>query len=275
MVGLTGAGKTTFLHEMKLGDVEEREPAPGLVLQTVRHKAFKTSVSLTVMDVGGDTTLEPVLFDHLGELPNGLVFVIDCSDIPRFQEARAEFDRMLACDAFGDAPLLVLVSRINTDATDSLSLPQLAADLGLHSITNRRWRIQPCTVTEKGIDKAVFSGLDWLAKVLRAQARVDSPKSTPSQSSPLPPQGGRPRAGTAYSNGTGSSSDTDSTVDPEEVGEECRKTRSEPSGRQEAKVSKLPSCGSIASSRRRSGSWSKQQGKAEVADAPHRGAACS
>jgi len=200
MVGLTGAGKTTILHEMKLGDVEEQEPAPGLVIQTVTHKAFKTAVSFTVMDVGGDKTLEPCLLNHLAEMPNGLVFVVDSSDIARLEEAKAEFDRMLAFDGLEDAPLLVLVSKM--DAPESMALSELAAKRGLHSLSSRRWRIQPCGVTDQGLS-GIFKGLDWLAKILRSQA--SSPPSLPPRKS-----GGRSRSGTDVS------SDTDSTTEPEE-----------------------------------------------------------
>mmetsp|Transcript_40728 Transcript_40728/g.103566 ORF Transcript_40728/g.103566 Transcript_40728/m.103566 type:complete len:240 (-) Transcript_40728:285-1004(-) len=203
MAGLTGAGKTTFLHEMRLGGVLDTELAPGLVVQKMTHRGFKTAISFTVMDVEGDMVVDPDFFGHFTELPNSLVFVIDSSDIARLEEAKAVFNRMLAFDALGEAPLLVLVSKMDTP--QSMSLSQIAAELGLHSIVGRRWRIQPCSVTDKGIDQSIFKGLDWLAKVLRSQAQNSAISSPPLASQC------RPRACTDAS----SPSSTGSTMEPE------------------------------------------------------------
>mmetsp|Transcript_79000 Transcript_79000/g.205342 ORF Transcript_79000/g.205342 Transcript_79000/m.205342 type:complete len:240 (-) Transcript_79000:287-1006(-) len=203
MAGLTGAGKTTFLHEMRLGGVLDTELVPGLVVETMTHRGFKTAIRFTVMDVEGDMAVDPDFLCHLEELPNSLVFVIDSSDIARMEEAKAVFNRMLAFDALGEAPLLVLVSKMDTP--QSMSLSQIAAELGLHSIVGRRWRIQPCSVTDKGIDQSIFKGLDWLAKVLRSQAQNSAISSPPLASQC------RPRACTDAS----SPSSTGSTMEPE------------------------------------------------------------
>ena len=49
MVGLDGAGKTTVLYKLKLGEVITTIPTIGFNVETVQYK----NISFTVWDVGG------------------------------------------------------------------------------------------------------------------------------------------------------------------------------------------------------------------------------
>eukprot|EP00301_Raphidiophrys_heterophryoidea_P004460 c11937_g1_i1.p1 GENE.c11937_g1_i1~~c11937_g1_i1.p1 ORF type:complete len:238 (+),score=65.79 c11937_g1_i1:58-771(+) len=56
MVGLDGAGKTTILYKLKLGEVVSTIPTIGFNVETVQHK----SVSFTVWDIGGQDKIRPL-----------------------------------------------------------------------------------------------------------------------------------------------------------------------------------------------------------------------
>ena len=59
MVGLDGAGKTTILYKMKLGEVVTTIPTIGFNVETVEYK----NISFTVWDVGGQKRLR-LLWHH-------------------------------------------------------------------------------------------------------------------------------------------------------------------------------------------------------------------
>ena len=52
MVGLDGAGKTTILYKLKLGEVTNTIPTVGFNVETVKYK----NVSFNVWDVGGQAS---------------------------------------------------------------------------------------------------------------------------------------------------------------------------------------------------------------------------
>ena len=53
MLGLDGAGKTTILFNLKLGEVVRTVPTIGFNMETVQYK----NVSFGVWDIGGQTRL--------------------------------------------------------------------------------------------------------------------------------------------------------------------------------------------------------------------------
>ena len=56
MVGLDGAGKTTILYKLKLGEVVHTIPTIGFNVETLEYKNIK----FTVWDVGGQHKLRPL-----------------------------------------------------------------------------------------------------------------------------------------------------------------------------------------------------------------------
>merc|ERR1711972_350429 len=72
MVGLDAAGKTTILHELKLGEGVTTTPTIGFNVETVGHK----NISFTVWDVGGQDKFRP-LWRHYYQNTQGIIFVVD------------------------------------------------------------------------------------------------------------------------------------------------------------------------------------------------------
>ena len=56
MIGCDGAGKTTILYKLKLGEVVTTIPTIGFNVETVAYK----NISFTVWDVGGQQTIRPL-----------------------------------------------------------------------------------------------------------------------------------------------------------------------------------------------------------------------
>ena len=61
-------------------------------------------------DVGGQDKIRP-LWRHYFQNTQGLIFVVDCNDRERIQEAREELSRMMNEDELRDAVILVFANK--------------------------------------------------------------------------------------------------------------------------------------------------------------------
>nr|XP_055145450.1 ADP-ribosylation factor 6 isoform X2 [Symphalangus syndactylus] len=118
MLGLDAAGKTTILYKLKLG-------------QSV-------------------TTIPTVGF-------NGLIFVVDCADRDRIDEARQELHRIINDREMRDAIILIFANK--QDLPDAMKPHEIQEKLGLTRIRDRNWYVQPsCATSGDGL----YEGLTWL-----------------------------------------------------------------------------------------------------------------
>ena len=154
MIGLDAAGKTTILYKFKLGEQVSTIPTIGFNVETIEYKKLK----MNVWDVGGQERLRP-LWRHYMHNSQGLIFVIDCNDVGRIEEARKELFKALEEDELRDAVLLVYANK--QDLPNAVSPRELGNLLKLNSLTNRTWQVQgTCGTTGDGL----YEGLDWLGQ---------------------------------------------------------------------------------------------------------------
>jgi small GTP-binding protein len=78
ILGLDGAGKTTILYSLKLGEVISTIPTIGFNVEELSYKTIK----FMVWDVGGQEKLRN-LWTHYFEKAKGLIYVVDSSDSER------------------------------------------------------------------------------------------------------------------------------------------------------------------------------------------------
>eukprot|EP00300_Choanocystis_sp_HF-7_P007241 c15173_g1_i3.p1 GENE.c15173_g1_i3~~c15173_g1_i3.p1 ORF type:complete len:189 (+),score=43.33 c15173_g1_i3:1-567(+) len=162
MVGLDAAGKTTVLFKLKLGEVITTIPTIGFNIETVQHK----NISFTVWDVGGQDKLRP-LWHHYFANTNGLIFLVDCNDRSRVDEAKSELDKILTSDELRDTCVLVLANK--QDLPHAMPPDELAQRLGLTrgygaGAGGRAWKVQGCCAAN---GDGLYEGLDWLASQIR------------------------------------------------------------------------------------------------------------
>lgn len=161
MVGLDAAGKTTILYKLKLGEVTTTIPTIGFNVETVQYK----NISFTVWDVGGQDKIRP-LWRHYYHGTDGLIFVVDSNDRERIGDARGELMRMLEEDEMRNAALLVFANK--QDLPNAMAANDITDHLGLNSLVDRRWLMQPA-VAPAG--DGLYEGLDWLVGALSAPKR--------------------------------------------------------------------------------------------------------
>jgi len=152
MLGLDSAGKTTVLYNIKTGSELSTIPTVGFNVETIKYK----NILLNLWDVGGQDKIRP-LWRHYYTGSQGLIFVVDCADHDRVEEARRELYRIVDNKEMCDAPLLVFANKQDQKhAIKATDIPQL---LGLDKMVNRAWFVQPsCAKMGKGLD----AGLNWL-----------------------------------------------------------------------------------------------------------------
>ncbi|XP_064095541.1 ADP-ribosylation factor 4-like [Macrobrachium nipponense] len=153
MVGLDGAGKTTILYKLKLGEIVTTIPTIGFNVETVEYK----NISFTVWDVGGQTKIRP-LWRHYFQNTSAIIYVIDCNDPERLAEAKEELDILSQDAELENCPLLVMANKQDLPQAAS---PSFVTDaLNLRDL-RRPWFVQAtCAVNSTGI----YESLDWLAK---------------------------------------------------------------------------------------------------------------
>ncbi|XP_030632435.1 ADP-ribosylation factor 4-like [Chanos chanos] len=156
MVGLDAAGKTTTLYKLKLGEVVTTIPTLGFNVETVEYK----NISFTVWDVGGQDVIRR-LWRHYFQNTQGLIYVVDSSDVERIELAAEELHSMLREDELRDAVLLVFANK--QDLPKAMSTNQITEKLGLRTLRNRTWYVQGTCATQ---GTGLMEGLDWLSDQL-------------------------------------------------------------------------------------------------------------
>lgn len=167
ILGLDGAGKTTYLEQTKIKFVKNYKPLP---LQNVTTtvglnigEVVVDGIRLKFWDLGGQEELQS-LWDKYYSESHGIIYVIDSADCERFEESRAAFDKMIKNPTLKGAPLLILankqdlpgafhVSEINRAFYDSLCL------VGQRECTVRGI----CALNGDGLN----DGVRWIAQKVR------------------------------------------------------------------------------------------------------------
>ncbi|XP_022914080.1 ADP ribosylation factor 4-like [Onthophagus taurus] len=159
MVGLDCAGKTTILYRMRLGKVVTSVPTIGFNIETVEFK----NICFIVWDVGGQEKIRR-LWRHYYENTQGVIFVVDGADRNRIKEAEKELQNMIQETELRDAAVLVFANK--QDLPNAIKPVDLANDLKLYTLHNRRWHVQASSALE---GSGLLEGLSWLSRQIRSK----------------------------------------------------------------------------------------------------------
>ena len=162
IVGLDGAGKTSFLELVKGAFNRAHRPAaPGAVPPTIGMNLFKAGVAdmdVTLWDVGG--SLRGIWATYYDDA-DAVVFVLDAADRARFGEAARALEGILRATA---GPVLVLANK--QDRPDAARASEVAdevcrpAGLALGAAARRPTRIlEVCAHRDDGTPRAA---IEWV-----------------------------------------------------------------------------------------------------------------
>ncbi len=183
---------------MKLGQSVTTIPTVGFNVETVTYKNVKFNVWVSLLfltspikflsselkyesllqDVGGQDKIRP-LWRHYYTGTQGLIFVVDCADRDRIDEARQELHRIINDREMRDAIILIFANKqdlqdgeyfkiifmilephfIPIFIATAMKPHEIQEKLGLTRIRDRNWYVQPaCATTGDGL----YEGLTWL-----------------------------------------------------------------------------------------------------------------
>ncbi|KAI7756743.1 hypothetical protein M8C21_009974 [Ambrosia artemisiifolia] len=154
MLGLDDSGKTAILYKIKTGDFVTTAPTIGFHVEGLEYK----NIRFTVWDLGGQDSIR-ALWRYYYQNTDALIFVVDSNNKQRIYQARNELHRLLKEDGLSDATILVFTNK--EDLRSAMNVSEVADKLKLHTISQRRWRIQS---TSAKTGHGLYEGLSWLCE---------------------------------------------------------------------------------------------------------------
>ncbi|RWS13765.1 ADP-ribosylation factor-like protein 1-like protein [Dinothrombium tinctorium] len=146
ILGLDGAGKTTILYRLQVGEVVTTIPTIGFNVEQVTYKNLK----FQVWDLGGQTSIRPYWRCYYSNT-DAIIYVVDSSDKERMGISKQELVSMLE-----KAILVVLANKQDLDT--AMSVAEVHQALGLDALKNRTFQIFKTSATKgDGLDEA----MDW------------------------------------------------------------------------------------------------------------------
>ncbi|GFX38830.1 ADP-ribosylation factor-like protein 1 [Trichonephila clavipes] len=156
ILGLDGAGKTTILYRLQVGEVVTTIPTIGFNVEQVTYKNLKFSV----WDLGGQTSIRPYWRCYFSNT-DAIIYVVDSADRDRVGVSKHELVSMLKEDELKKAILVVLANK--QDVEGALTVPEVHQALGLDALKNRTFQIfKTSAIQGEGLDEA----MEWLSNML-------------------------------------------------------------------------------------------------------------
>jgi len=155
ILGLDNAGKTAVLYALHLGEsIEYTVPTIGFNIEEVSVG----NLSIKMWDLGGQERLR-ALWPHYFGQTDGVVFVVDSSDIDRIETVKTELHTLMSHKDLNEKPFLILANK--QDLPMALNKEDMISALNLKAVTWLRWQVVECSATKNNRAKM---GLEWLAE---------------------------------------------------------------------------------------------------------------
>merc|ERR1711917_136293 len=156
ILGLDGAGKTTILYRLQVGEVVTTIPTIGFNVETVTYKNLK----FQVWDLGGQTSIRPYWRCYYSNT-DAIIYVVDSADRDRMGISKQELVSMLEEEELKSAILVVLANK--QDIEGAMSVTEVHQALGLEALKNRTFQIfKASAVRGDGLDES----MEWLSNAL-------------------------------------------------------------------------------------------------------------
>ncbi|CAI8609137.1 unnamed protein product [Vicia faba] len=128
MVGLDNSGKTTIVLKINGEDTSVISPTLGFNIKTIAYQKY----TLNIWDVGGQKTIRSYWRNYF-EQTDGLVWVVDSSDLRRLDDCKMELDNLLKEERLSGASLLILANK--QDIKGALAPEEIAKNSGQQAAT--------------------------------------------------------------------------------------------------------------------------------------------
>jgi len=156
LVGLDGAGKTTILYQLKLGELVHTIPTIGFNVESMKYK----NIELQAWDAGGQEVFRS-MWKHYCQDCDGLMFVVDSADTDRLKEAKEELGKLIDDETMLGSVVLVIANK--QDVQGAVNPVELEIRLGLDK-AKQVHRVQSASATT---GDGLLEGLDWLVEEIK------------------------------------------------------------------------------------------------------------
>lgn len=147
IIGLDAAGKTSLLYRLKLKEFVKTIPTKGFNTEKIRVAVGASrSISFQVWDVGGQEKLRP-LWKSYTRRTDGMVFVVDSTELERMEEARVELHKITRTSENQGVPVLILANKQDLDS--AVSAGEVEKLLCVHELsTHTLHHVQGCSAVD-------------------------------------------------------------------------------------------------------------------------------
>ena len=158
MVGLDKSGKTSILYRSKLREHINCVPTTAFNVETVRPSK---GLKFKIWDVGGRDQNRPLWKAYVRQT-DAIIFVVDCANETRIEEAREELFNLVNSAQINGAPILVFANK--QDKPNAVGPVEMINKLSLHNLnTKHLWFVQP---TSAKIGEGICEGLRTLGEMI-------------------------------------------------------------------------------------------------------------
>lgn len=159
ILGLDGAGKTTFLYRLHVGEAVSTIPTIGFNMETVVYN----NVQFQAWDLGGQTSIRPYWRCYYANT-DAIIYVVDSADRDRIGISKDELFSMLQEEELKESILLVLANK--QDLAGAMDSSEVSGALGLDALKNRTWSIMKISARS---GDGMTEAMEWLTDQLTHQ----------------------------------------------------------------------------------------------------------
>eukprot|EP00173_Palmaria_palmata_P003693 Plantae.Rhodophyta-Palmaria_palmata.ctg39530.p1 GENE.Plantae.Rhodophyta-Palmaria_palmata.ctg39530~~Plantae.Rhodophyta-Palmaria_palmata.ctg39530.p1 ORF type:complete len:183 (-),score=37.25 Plantae.Rhodophyta-Palmaria_palmata.ctg39530:25-573(-) len=156
ILGLDNAGKTSILYRLKEGTFHSTVPTIGFNAEQIEVGKLKAQV----WDLGGQESIRPYWRSYYQE-QESVIFVVDSCDAERMQVAKRELMNIVEEEELKSACVCVFANK--QDMPEALSTAEIAQQLGLDSITDKKWTIIATSAMQ---GTGLKEGFSWISEQL-------------------------------------------------------------------------------------------------------------
>ncbi|NHJ48559.1 MAG: GTP-binding protein [Asgard group archaeon] len=155
--GLANAGKTTIVKYLETGRFVETQPTMGINrAETIQIEKLE----FNIYDLGGQEDFQ-VLWPEVNEKSDGVVFVVDKSDVMNFEKARQTFQNIVDAQIQKDVIVLILLHKC--DKPDGMDRSRFIKEFGLLDLSYK-WA---CYETSAKTGENIFESFRWFFDQLK------------------------------------------------------------------------------------------------------------
>lgn len=168
VIGLDSAGKTSLLYRLKLKEFVKTIPTKGFNTEKIKVAVGPSrAINFQVWDVGGQEKLRP-LWKSYTRRTDGIVFVVDSTELERMEEARVELHKITRTSENQGVPVLILANK--QDQELALTVTEVEKMLSIHELTMYTLHhIQGCSAVD---GQGLQSGLEKLYEMILKRKKM-------------------------------------------------------------------------------------------------------